>query len=236
MSEITVIMPVYNGAEFREASIDSVLNQTFKNFKFLILNDNSTDKTADILDDYQKKDSRIQVIHKTENKGPAHLRNEGIALAKTEFIALIDADDIALPSRFEKQVSFLINNPDYGVCGTWFTFFGDKKNRTVKHQASHEGLKVQMLKNCCIGNPTVMLRKSHLGDLRFENEYVPAEDYRLWSQLIAVTKFHNIQESLLLYRWHPNNISQTKIENLKKVEVIIKEQQLQNLGISLGPP
>jgi len=231
MTELTVIMPVYNGEKFIAESIDSVLNQTFSNFKLLILNDNSQDQTAKILENYKLKDSRIDIVTKTKNVGPANLRNEGIEIAKTEFIALLDADDIALPTRFEKQLNFLKNNPNYGVCGTWFTFFGDKKNKTVKHQETHDQLKIQMLNNCCIGNPTVLFRKSHLGSLRFENQYVPAEDYGLWSQLIAKTMFYNIPESLLQYRWHPNNISQTKEENLKKSEVIIKKKQLENLGI-----
>ncbi|AUC80644.1 glycosyltransferase family A protein [Lacinutrix sp. Bg11-31] len=231
MTELTVIMPVYNGDKFIAESIDSVLNQTFSNFKLLILNDNSQDQTAKILENYKLKDSRIAVITKSKNVGPATLRNEGITLAETEFIALLDADDIALPTRFEKQLSFLKSNPDYGVCGTWFTFFGDKENKVIKHEETHDRLKIQMLSNCCIGNPTIMFKKSHLGDLRFENKYVPAEDYGLWSQLIAKTKFYNIQESLLQYRWHPNNISQTKAENLKKSEFIIKKKQLINLGV-----
>jgi len=231
MIELTVIMPVYNGQEFVAESIDSVLNQTFSNFKLLILNDNSQDQTAKILEDYRLNDSRIEVVTKTKNVGPANLRNEGISLTKTEYIALLDADDIALPTRFEKQLDFLSRNPEYGVCGTWFTFFGDKENKTIRHEETHDRLKIQMLNNCCIGNPTVMFKKSHLGNLRFENKYVPAEDYGLWSQLIAKTKFYNIPESLLQYRWHPNNISQTKEINLKKSEVIIKKKQLQNLGI-----
>lgn len=231
MIELTVIIPVYNGEKFIAESIDSVLNQSFSNFKLLILNDNSQDQTAKILEEYKQKDSRIEVITKSKNIKQALLRNEGIQIAKTEYIALLDADDIALPTRFEKQLHFLKNNPDYGVCGTWFTFFGDKENKTIKHQETHDGLKVQMLKNCCIGNPTVMFKKSHLGDLRFENDYIPAEDYRLWSQLITKTKFYNIQESLLKYRWHPNNTSQIKANELKNVDLIIKKKQLINLGI-----
>lgn len=236
MPLLTVIMPVYNGEKFLKESIDSVLNQTFSDFKLLVLDDNSQDQTAKILEDYQHKDSRIEVITKSKNVGPANLRNEGIEIAKTEFIALLDADDIALPTRFEKQIDFLNTNSEYGVCGTWFTFFGDKENKTIKHHEAHDTLKVEMLSNCCIGNPTVMFKKSHLGDLRFDNQYVPAEDYGLWSQLIANTKFHNIQESLLFYRWHPNNISQTKADNLRTSEVLIRAKQLEHIGIQSTDP
>ncbi|WP_104736269.1 glycosyltransferase [Hanstruepera ponticola] len=236
MPVLTVIMPVYNGERFIKESIDSVLNQTFSDFKLLVLNDNSTDNTAAILESYERQDERVAVITKTKNEGPANLRNEGIEKSKTEFIALLDADDIAQPSRFEKQFDFLNKNPDKGVCGTWFTFFGEKKNKTVKHAVTHDELKVQFLHSCGIGNPTVMFRKSALGDLRFEHQYVPAEDYGLWSQLLARTKFHNLPESLLLYRWHDSNISQTKVENLRKSERLIKIKQLEHLDISSNNP
>lgn len=231
MPVLTVIMPVYNGERFLKESIDSVLNQSFVNFTLLILNDNSTDETANILENYKIQDSRISVITKTKNEGPANLRNEGIERATTEFIALLDADDIALPTRFEKQLAYLETHPEVGVCGTWFTFFGAKKEKIVKHEVNHEALKVKFLHSCGIGNPTVMFRKSVLGDLRFEHEYVPAEDYGLWSQLIHKTQFYNLPESLLKYRWHDANISQTKEENLRKSEVSIKIKQLEKLGI-----
>ena len=236
MSTLTVIMPVYNGEKFLKESLNSLLNQTFTDFTVLVLNDNSTDKTSEILDVFTKQDSRITVITKTKNEGPANLRNEGIERASTEFIALLDADDIALPTRFEKQLDYLKNHPEVGVCGTWFTFFGDKKEKTVRHEVSHDALKVQFLHSCGIGNPTVMFRKSVLKGLRFEHQYVPAEDYGLWSQLIFKTQFHNIPESLLKYRWHDANISQTKEANLRKSEILIKTKQLEQLRIQPTNP
>ncbi|MCX7547128.1 glycosyltransferase family 2 protein [Xanthomarina sp. F1114] len=235
MPLLTVIMPVYNGEKFLKESIDSILSQTFSDFILLVLNDNSSDATAEILDNYKKQDSRVLVITKTKNEGPANLRNEGIEKAKTEFIALLDADDIALPTRLEKQLDYLKAQPEVGVCGTWFTFFGTK-SKTVKHEVSHEALKVQFLHSCGIGNPTVMFRKSVLGNLRFEHQYVPAEDYGLWSQLIHKTQFHNLPESLLKYRWHDENISQTKEANLRKSEVLIKTKQLEHLNIQPSDP
>lgn len=230
MSSLTVIMPVYNGEKYLEEAIDSILNQTFTDFKLLVLNDNSTDSTLEILQAYQKKDKRVEIINKTINEGPANLRNEGIEKAQTEFIALMDADDIALPTRFEKQLAIFKQYPNIGVCGTWFTFFGDKQ-KLIKHNVKPEALKVQFLSSCGIGNPTVMFRKSAIKDFRFEHQYVPAEDYGLWSEVIQVTDFYNIPESLLNYRWHPNNISQTKEKNLQKANVLIKKKQLVHFGI-----
>jgi glycosyltransferase involved in cell wall biosynthesis len=231
MKKISVIMPVYNGELYIEEAINSIVNQTFTDFDLIILNDNSSDSTVAIIEKIREKDDRIILINKTKNEGPANLRNEGIEMAKTEYVALLDADDIAMPTRFEKQISILDSNPNLGLCGTWFTIFGDKKEKVLKHSEKHEDLKVQFLHSCGLGNSTVMFRKSMIGDLRFEHQYVPAEDYGLWSEFIAKSEFYNIPESLVRYRWHPGNISQTKEENLRIAEVAIKKRQLERLEI-----
>ena len=236
MKKLSVIMPVYNGELYIEEAINSVLNQTFTDFDLIILNDNSSDNTVAIIEKIQKKDDRIILISKTKNEGPANLRNEGIDRAQTEYIALLDADDIALPTRFEKQIKVLDANPNLGLCGTWFTIFGDKKEKVLRHEVDHDALKVQFLYSCGLGNSTVMFRKSMLGDLRFEHQYVPAEDYGLWSEFISKAAFYNIPESLVRYRWHPGNISQTKEENLRIAEVAIKKRQLERLEIPSNDP
>ncbi|WP_130736148.1 glycosyltransferase [Flavobacterium sp. J27] len=236
MKRLSVIMPVYNGELYIEEAIESILNQTFTNFNLIILNDNSTDSTVKIIEKFQEKDDRIILISKTKNLGPANLRNEGIDIADTEYVALLDADDIALSTRFEKQIKVLDSNPNLGLCGTWFTIFGDKKEKVLRHEVEHDALKVQFLYSCGLGNSTVMFRKSALGDLRFEHQYVPAEDYGLWSEFIAKSYFYNIPESLVRYRWHPGNISQTKEENLRIAEVAIKKRQLERLEISSNDP
>lgn len=229
--QISVIIPVYNASPFLKESIKSILNQSFSNFELIILNDKSTDNSLDIIKELQSKDSRIIIIDKLENVGPANLRNEGINAAKANFIALMDADDISLPTRFEKQLKVLENNPEIGVCGTWFTFFGSTKNKLIKHNTDHDAIKVSFLHSCNIGNPTVMFKKEILDDLKFDNEYVPAEDYDLWSRLLSKTKFFNIPESLLNYRLHDNNISKTKIDNISRSVKKIKINQLRHLDI-----
>ncbi|MDC8000065.1 glycosyltransferase family 2 protein [Aequorivita todarodis] len=235
MPELTVIMPVYNGELFLEEAIESILGQTFSNFSLIIVNDNSTDTTQKIIDKYISLDKRVQSITNNTNFGPAKSRNLAIDAADTEFIALMDADDRAVATRLEKQLDYLKTHLEVGVCGSWFTFFG-KENKVVKHDTDHDRIKVGFLRSCTIGNPTVMLRKSSLGNLRFDESMKIAEDYSLWSQLIANTKFHNIPESLLFYRWHSDNMSQTKIENLETSEFSIKAKQLENLGIHPNNP
>ncbi|WP_406843111.1 glycosyltransferase family 2 protein [Flavobacterium soyae] len=230
--EISVIIPVYNAASFLYESIESILNQTFSDFELIILNDKSTDGSLEIIKSFQSKDNRIIIIDKEQNVGPANLRNEGINAAKGTYIALMDADDIALPTRFEKQIAVLKNNPEIGVCGTWFTFFGSKKDKIIKHNTNPDAIKVSFLHSCNIGNPTVMFKKEVLGDLKFDNEYVPVEDYDLWSRLLAKTNFYNIPESLLNYRQHNNNISKTKIDNVNRSVKKVKINQLAALEIN----
>jgi glycosyltransferase involved in cell wall biosynthesis len=222
-------MPVYNGELYIEEAITSHQNQTFSDFELIILNDNSSDKTVSIIERLRLGDNRIILLNKIKNEGPANLRNEGIDMAQTEFIAFLDADDVAMPTRFEKQINLLINNPNLGLCGTWFTIFGNVNEKIIKHSIKHDDLKVQFLSSCGIGNSTVMLRKSMLGDLRFENKFIPAEDYGLWTKFIAKHEFCNIPESLVRYRWHSENISQTKEKNLRIAEETIKRRQLELL-------
>ncbi len=229
---ISVIMPVYNASNYLSEAIESILNQTFTNFELILLNDCSTDNSKDIIEHYLSKDNRILFIDKKQNVGPALLRNEGINIARGEFIALNDSDDIALSTRFEKQLNVFENDTNLCVCGSWYTVFGEGlKDKIIKNTQEDAKLKVDFLDNCHIGNSTVMLRKTLIGDNRFNPDYVPVEDYELWDRLIKTTKFYNIQESLLLYRWHSTNISQTKKENTQRALNLIKLSQLQYFGI-----
>jgi glycosyltransferase involved in cell wall biosynthesis len=237
LPEISVVMPVYNAEKYLNEAIDSVLNQTYSNFELIILNDKSTDSSKAIIESYLAKDSRIVFIDKETNVGPANLRNEGFDLARGTYIALLDADDIAKPTRFEKQIAVLKNNPEIGVCGTWFTTFGDKeKSKVIQHPEKHNQIKVNFLIDCTIGNSTAFFRKNILGDIRYDKEYVPVEDYHLWSRLIVKTQFYIIQESLVDYRIHDSNISQTKIDNVKRSNRRIKIGLLKQFGIEENNP
>lgn len=233
--EISVIMPVYNASKYLREAIESVLNQTFKEFELIILNDSSTDNSAEIIIEYAKKDSRIQFVNQEVNIGPSLLRNLGIEKSKGKFIALLDADDIALPTRFEKQRQVLLENDQIGLCGSWYTLFGEGiKNKVIETIPNPELVKILFLDNNNIGNSTVMLKKEVLGDLRFDLNYVPVEDYELWSRLILKTDFYNIPESLVLYRWHDTNITQTKRENTEKSLKKIKANQFELLDIEVN--
>ena len=235
--EISVIMPVFNSSKYLKEAIQSILDQSFENFEFIILNDNSTDESLKIIKEFQLIDKRIVLINKTENFGPSLLRNEGIEIAKAEFIAFMDADDVAVSQRFIKQIEVLKNNNDIGLCGSWFKLFGENiEDQIIKHYEFHDDLKINFLLECYIGNPTVMFKKSLLKDLRFKNEFRVMGDYELWARFIHTTKFYNIQQVLVNYRWHQDNITKTTNVDRQKIHLSIQTSQLNDFGIDLNTP
>ncbi|MCW3167508.1 glycosyltransferase [Chryseobacterium sp. 09-1422] len=227
---ISVVMPVYNGENYLTEAIDSILSQTFTNFELLIINDGSSDNSEKIIQSYS--DDRIVYIKNEKNIGLIKTLNKGLDLAKGEYIARMDQDDISHPERFLKQVALLEENPEIGVCGTWFTLLSKNgKDRVIKHPESHESIKIGMITKSLIGHPTVMMRKKTMNNYRYDINYQAAEDYELWTRLIRITKFYNIQESLLQYRFHDTNM--TVLENSTQVAntKIITANQLKEIEI-----
>lgn len=213
--KVTVLMPVYNCELYIKEAVDSILNQTFSDFEFLIIDDASTDKTVDIIKTYS--DIRIKLIEKSVNTGLTNSLNYGLTIAKGKYIARMDGDDISLPERFEKQISFLEANPDVVVCGTTFKILGT--GELVFVPEIHDDIKIGLLQECKLGHPTVMFRYSTLIDHRitYDNLMEPVEDYDLWVRLSAIGKLHNLQECLLYYRVHDYQVS--KVRNNKQIEL-----------------
>lgn len=211
-SLITVLMPAYNAERFIAEAIRSVLNQSHSNFELLIFNDGSTDRTAEIIDSFH--DSRIKVHTTSENKGHIEHLNTGIGIAKGKYIARMDADDISLPSRFQKQFDFLEAHPEVGICGTQIEIIDENSNTLRQEfiQTQDEELRVRLLVNTCFSHPTVMIRKTILDEhtIRYKKETFPAEDYALWHILSVKTKLANLPDTLFRYRVHTQQITQTK--------------------------
>jgi glycosyltransferase involved in cell wall biosynthesis len=226
--KITVLLPVYNSELYIKDAVDSILNQTFSDFEFIIIDDASTDKSVEIIQSYS--DSRIQLIVKPKNSGYTDSLNYGLTIAKGEYIARMDSDDISLPTRFEKQIEFLQKNSEVVVCGTWITVFGNNiDSYTFEAPQNSNEIKLTFLSYDCIAHPSVMFRKSCVMNLEYKKEFVPAEDYKLWSEIIVKHDFSIIQEALLLYRQHENNISKAKADNLAKSDIKIKTDLFQKI-------
>lgn len=205
--KISVLMSAYNSEKYISESIESILNQTFKDFEFIIINDGSSDNTAKIIQKYAEKDERIRFINSKQNQGIIAALNPGFSMCRGEYIARMDSDDISLPKRFEKQIEYMDKHSECGVLGTSIIIF-DKENS--KEYIQKERIKFfDLLQSCCIVNPSVMLRKSVLLDnnILYRPQYIHAEDYGMWSELIKLTEIHNLQDVLLKYRWHGGNVS-----------------------------
>lgn len=204
---ITVVIPVYNVAAFIDQTIASILEQTLTDFECVFIDDHSTDNTVEIIKSYN--DARIIIIEKEKNTGYTNSLNYGIKMARGKYIARMDGDDMMDNYRFEKQFDFLEKNPEVGVCGTNYVLYPSNTYKILSQ--SHMDILTTMLFECEVARPSVMIRKSILGEEdNYDIDKEPAEDYDLWTKLLLRTKFHNIQEPLLFYRVHGNQVSKTR--------------------------
>ena len=202
--KVSVIMPAYNTEKYVGEAIESILNQTFTDFEFIILNDGSTDNTAKIVKEYAKEDKRIKFIDNKKNQGFIASLNQCLDVANGEYIAKMDSDDVSLPDRLEKQVKYLDDFPNVGLVGCGYKTF-DKTEFEVINPANVGML--DLLKGCY--TTIFMLRKKIINDnnLRFRKEYIHAEDYDFYARFRKFAPIENIQQVLYLYRWHGDNVS-----------------------------
>lgn len=226
-------MPVYNRAQYLKESIESILNQTFNDFEFIIVDDQSTDSSWEIIQEYSDKDKRIITIKNTDEKGCWSARNFGWNLANGKYLAIMDSDDIALPKRLQTQFDFMEQNPDIDICGSWIENFGDKIIIGAYPQ-THDEIRDNMFFGDSIAQPSVMLKKVAFDKFNLKYKNYIAEDYELWSRAINFLKFYNIQEPLLLYRSHAEQIgTQNKTEQDNCAD-FIRLRNLEYIGLNLS--
>jgi len=204
---VSVILSVYNGEKYLAEAIESILNQTYINFEFIIIDDGSTDKSLEIIASYD--DKRIVLVSR-ENRGLIASLNEGIEQAKGKYIARMDADDISLPQRFIEQVSYMEEHKDIGVCGSWVEVFGENLNKKIwKLKTGNDILKLMLLFAVPFAHPSVMIRKRILDEHKivYDKGFLHAEDYKFWIDLSYYTNFANIPKVLFRYRYVKTSIS-----------------------------
>lgn len=220
---VSVLTPVYNTnpIHLREM-IESILNQTYTDFEFLILNDSPDNKEIEkIIKEYAKHDNRVKYYKNKNNLGITPSRNKLLKLAHGEYLAIFDHDDISLPERLEMQVEYLDKNPNVGVVSGMLEHFGTETH-VWSYPESDVDIRVMTCDNCVVAHTAAMIRKSVLVDnyIEYEEYYTPAEDYRLWTRLMDVTHFHNLQCVLVKYRWTGNNtttLQKLKMENARRM-------------------
>jgi len=224
--KVSVLMSVYNGEKYLCEAIDSILNQNFKDFEFLIIDDCSTDGSADIIRSYT--DPRIRLIQNEKNIGLTRSLNKGLKLANAQYIARMDADDISLPNRFEKQVRFLQENPAHVAVGCWILWV-DRDGDPIRQEyqvPSHEEIERIFLRGRGgLPHPASMFRKESalsVGGYRLEYEY--AEDVDFFLRLGEQGRFANLQEVLLKYRQHLNSVCLRKYSlQMKNAKAAVRD-------------
>lgn len=228
---ISVVMPVFNAEKYLEEAVRSVLNQTFTDFEFIIVDDASTDNSLELLKKF--KDKRIKILQNKNNKGITKSLNKGLRHARGEFIARMDADDICMPKRFEKQVEAI---HEFDICGSHIVFINEKGEETGKRKYDVSNLDETILLENPLAHPTVMFRQECIDEVGlYDKRFSSSQDYDLWLRFYANEyKFTVVNEVLLKYRMHSK---QEKYQHTKRTirnVLAIKKKARKEYGLKFG--
>lgn len=231
MPETTVLMPVFNGADFLRIAIESILKQSYSDFEFLIIDDGSTDATAEIVKSF--KDKRIRFLQNQKRLKLSGALNRGLDESRGEYIARMDADDIARPYRLREQIAFLKERPDVGICGGWPRKFGAKRSEVIELPITFEQLRAYAVFDSPLSHPTVVIRKRLFEryDLKFDGNYYPTEDYELWTRALEMFPCVNIPKVLMDCRVHESSMTGSDWNNMDLKATWIVRKQLDLLGV-----
>ena len=228
---ISVILPVYNAGQYLKYAVDSILEQTHKDFELLLIDDGSTDESSTIIDTYAKADPRVVAIHQ-DNMGLVATLNKGVRLARGKYIARMDADDISLPRRFEVQVSLLESTEGAVLCASCFDVI-DENNEFVRlgvAPAIDEDLKRSMYLYNPIAHGSVMvLKEALIAAGEYSDTVGPTEDFDLWIRLARQGNFVFSERSLFRWRMNPTGITHSQNEKMqdatKKLVLNLRNKQ-----------
>ncbi len=217
--QLSIIITTYNSGKYISQAIESVLEQTFGDFELIIINDGSTDNTKEIVSAFS--DERIKYFENEKNEGIVFSRNKGLKLAQGSYIGMLDADDIAHPNKFELQIDFLKNNPEFGMLGAWAKFIDDEGKHfpgSWKLKAKPQAIPAIMLFKNYFLQSAVLYRKECIGSFSFKEGFEIGEDYLIWYEILKKWKAWNLQQYLLDYRVHEKSITQNNIEFKREKE------------------
>jgi glycosyltransferase involved in cell wall biosynthesis len=216
---VSVLTPVYNMEAFIGPAIESVLAQTMGDFELVLVDDCSTDNSMSIMQDYAARDGRIRIYSTPVNSWAHAAGNVGLDHARGEYVAILDADDLLPPDRFEKQLAVLDANPDIDVCGGWMQLFDESDKLLATFQRDDLQIRMGMVFDSTMGHGTAMIRRSVIEDhgIRYDTDIYYAHDYHFFTQLAfdGHATFTSIPEVVYLYRWHAAQTS-----NARRVEQI----------------
>lgn len=211
---LSVVMPCYNAEKYIAKAIESILDQTYQKFKLIVIDDGSTDKSRKVIKRFAQKDNRVYMLCNAENQGQVYTRNRGLAECVTEYIAFMDADDVAPSYRFEREILFLDNHPGVGAVGGEYQII-DEDGRIIGKSAlkayDEKSVKANLFFRNVLANSSMMFRadivKKNQIRYREEDRLSSIEDYRFWSEFLKYAPIVNLPCVLLQYRVVGNSIS-----------------------------
>lgn len=217
---VSVLLPVYNAERYLQSAVSSILEQSFRDFEFIIINDGSTDRSQAILEGFAERDSRIRLINRS-NQGYSRCLNQALEMARGTFLARMDADDESLPDRFEAQLDFLEKRPEVvAVSGQWIRI--DPSGNTLSDKmylpSEHDAIVAELLKGFGVmPHPGVMMRADAVrGVGGYRVDFEPAEDLDLWLRLADMGRLANLNRHILRYRLHPKATSSARREEQRE--------------------
>lgn len=209
-NKVSVVMSARNADKYISKSIESILNQTFKDFEFIIIDDASTDNTLTIIKEFAKKDKRIKIIINKENIGLTRALNNAISIAKGEYIARQDADDYSAPERLETQILFLEKNNNISLVGTSVTIIDEAGTKLCERNlpTGSEQIKAILQKDNCIFHGTILFRKKDVLEIgAYRPFFTKSQDYDLYLRLCETKNIDNINKPLYFWRFNDMGIS-----------------------------
>lgn len=240
---VSVVMPVYNASAYLREAIESILSQTLTSLELIIVDDNSTDDSAAVVEPYLNADRRVRLLRHQQNLGNYPARNAGMAIAQGQFVAVMDADDISLPRRLEQQVDFLRRHPDHVMIGSRVLLVDSERDPIAPGTAvnspigpladlptTHDAIDAALM-NCrwAVVHPTVMMRRSAVeASGGYCETYRTCADHDLYLRLAEIGRIANLPQTLLHYRQHYRSLTRVQgdqMHNLRIIQRIARERR-----------
>lgn len=229
MPRVSVVMPARNAAATLQATLDSLVAQTFRDFELVLIDDGSSDATPQLAESCARQ-FPVRVITHVENQGVARSINAGIQASGADLIARLDADDLARPDRLAVQVAYMDGHPNVDVCGSHIEMFSDEdaERSVLAHPVGNSAIKTAFVQRCAIAHPSAMIRRSFYDSVGlYDDRFDFAEDYELWTRGALLGKqFANIPDTLTYYRRHANQVSKQKAQLQNTRDMAIKNRYL----------
>lgn len=230
--KVSIILPIYNSSLFLAESLKSILGQTYRDFELIAIDDGSSDTSLQKM--RKVRDERVRIITHVRNRGLVSTLNEGMKKSRGEYIVRMDPDDIAEKNRIEKQVAYLDAHPLVDILGSWITVFG-MHNYVWSVPATHDYIAAKLVFENSLPHPALIMRRHSIlkTGIMYEEQYHGAEDYMLWSKLAEKgLRFANLQESLLRYRTHGEQVGVALRDKQQQSSWRIRKYNIQRLGIT----